>query len=134
MELNDFYQKTNREWVSKEKCLFKNDKIEFNYIWVIDIHEYQAGWMSDLNNTRYNVRIVIDKDCIHENHKKDCSSFDDYIYCFEIKSTEKQKTRFQTKDLERIIKTLDDAKIEKVIKKNKYGKIKAILNGEEIYV
>ena len=128
MTVTDFSKNKYGYWISNEKYLFSNEKVEFYYRWKIGTHTYQPGWIDDWN-TRYTVSILVDIDSRHEIHKNTDLIFEDRLYCFIAQTREIRHARFSEKDLERIIKGIDKIKVENKIKRNNYEQITASLNG-----
>lgn len=133
MSIQDFNEEYPNTWVSTEKFFFKNDVIEFYYHWTINAHVYQPGW-DDNWNTRYTIQILVDNDSKHEKHKTDDFMLNDRLYSFFMKEKEICHKKLNPIDLQKIINTIDKIRIEPKIKKDKYKKIKAILNGEHFMV
>ena len=127
MKIEDFIEVKNGQWCSKERFLFKNDVVEFYYHWVVDIFHYQPGW--SYYNTKYTITILVDKESRCEMHKNPTDFIDDILYSFTIKVEEFINKDYNEKDFQKILKQIDKLKIEPKIKKDKYEKIKAILNG-----
>ncbi len=133
MVIEDFTEEYPNNWVSNDKFLFNNGVVEFYYRWVINAHTYQPGWDDDWN-TRYVIQILVDNDSRHEEHKTDDIMLNDRLYSFFMKEREICHKKLNSDDLQKAISLIDKIRIEPKIKKNKYEKIKAILNGGHFMV
>lgn len=139
MELKDFTKITDEitgssVYISKEKFLYDDGKIKFSYRYLMCHWTYQPGWDSR-HDTEFYSYIVVDEDSIHESHKKDgLKKITDSLYLryygFHLKTKTKSYCKTPSEnDYEIIAERIDRHRIDSKIKKDKYKRIKDIVNG-----
>lgn len=132
MKKDDFIEIFNNYFLSKETFSYDNGIVKFKYKWYVEVYEYQPGWNAEIWNTKYTVSIIVDNESRHEIHKSEnayIDPFDMYMYSFQMQFRETRFKKYDEKFFSKLLENLEKLNIESKIKKYKYQKIKAIING-----
>lgn len=142
MKLEDFDKIPKNDhdflYLSKEKFLYDDGKVKFWYRYLIDHWTFQPGW-DKRHDTDFNSYIVVDWDeSVHESHKnpekwgpkKVTDSFYLPFFGFHLKTRTVTYCKNPVeKDYEIVAERIDKHRIDTKIKKDKYERIKGIING-----
>ena len=126
MEFKDFKQIDDYTFLSNERIWFENEKVGFWYrIW-LNYWQYIDDYGKQ--QTNYQVKLIVDEESIHPNHKQTEAFSIDFEYGFWLKDVVKSG-RFNVEQMEKVLKSALKLKVENIIKKKKYQKILGIVNG-----
>lgn len=126
MTLEDFNCVSDNTYLSKERFWFENDKVAFWYRIRFSTFTSDDERLANVKNTSYDVIMVVDDESIHENHKD--MRLKHHSCGFWLKRVEKRGEP-TNEMIEKVLNSALKLKIENIIKKNKYQKIKGIING-----
>lgn len=125
LTVSDFEQEYNT-FRSREKFLFDNGTHRFYYRWIVTVYTLQPGWADDYD-TEYNISILVDKDSRHESKKDDTCERE--LYGFDMKYSKVRHKNYDEKYLNKLLEKACQIDIDKKLRKDKYKRIDAILNG-----
>lgn len=129
MTIEDF-NKEGKNYISKAKYFFENNKVQFWYRYLVRTHIDQPNW-DGIDYTTYSILLSIDEESIHERWKKDILK---EITCSYLLREKTYKGDIDKTDFNKAIKGIEKLKIESKIKANNYQKIIGIINGCDFYI
>jgi len=137
MTKEDFnlYRDCDNIWESKELFTYEDDQVKFNYRWYIEkdhlLDDETGGY-----RYVFTTYILVDRESRGGRHNREDDWFSPRTYGFWMREREIRESRKLDidKEFNKCFDQIDRIKIGPKLKKDKYTRIKAIINGDSFYV